>query len=73
MPCELCNWGDRADEGVLVAFEAGVFLQTEDGAISEDGLVEDLQKQVSAPIKREWSWVFTDLQEVNPDKNHQNH
>ena len=44
LPCELGNWGDRADEGVLVAFEAGVFLKTEDGAISENGLVKDLQK-----------------------------
>jgi hypothetical protein len=47
----LGNWGNRADEGVLVAFEAGVFLQTEDGAISEDGFVEDLQQQASVPIK----------------------
>lgn len=51
MPCELGNWGDRADEGVLVALEAGVFLQTEDGAISEDGFVEDLQEQASVPTK----------------------
>ena len=51
LPCKLGNWGDRADEGVLVAFEAGVFLKTEDGAISEDGFVEDLQKQGSVQTK----------------------
>ncbi len=47
LPCELGNRGDRADEGVLVAFEACVSLQTEDGAVSEDGFVEDLQQQAS--------------------------
>ena len=55
LPRELGNCGDRADEGVLVAFEAGVFLQTEDGAISENGFIEDLQKQSSVPINRNWS------------------
>ena len=50
MPCELGNWGDRADEGVLVAFEAGVFLQTEDGAISEDGLVQNLPRICQSPL-----------------------
>lgn len=42
LPCELGNRRDRADERVLVAFEAERFADAKDGSVSEDGLVEDL-------------------------------
>jgi hypothetical protein len=59
LPRELRNWSDRADEGVLVAFETSVFLQTEDRAISEDRLVENLgrRKSQSPSMEGYWQWV----------------
>jgi hypothetical protein len=59
LPRELRNWSDRADEGVLVAFETSVLLQTEDRAISEDRLVENLERRKSQPPSMEgyWQWV----------------
>jgi len=56
LPRELRNWSDRADEGVLVAFETSVFLQTEDRAISEDRLVENLGRRKSQSPSMEGYW-----------------
>ena len=50
LPCELRNWCNRADEGVLIAFEACVFLQTEDRTIPKDRLVENLQRRRCQPL-----------------------
>ena len=42
LPDELGEGGDGADDGVLVASEVGVLGEAEDGAVPENGLVEDL-------------------------------
>jgi hypothetical protein len=42
----------------LVALEAGVFLQTEDRAISEDGLVENLRRGKSQSLS---IWGYGDI------------
>lgn len=47
LPGELGDGRDGADEGVLVSREVGVFLEVEDGAGAEDGLVEDLEGRIS--------------------------
>lgn len=44
LPCQLGNGGHGADEGVLIAHEARVFLEAVRGAVAEDGLVENLQE-----------------------------
>lgn len=73
LPCECCNWGDRADEGVLIANESSVFLQTEDRAISENTLVENLQRKSQHSAIGAARMAETHLQEVDPDQDHQNH
>jgi hypothetical protein len=52
LPQQLGDGCYGSDERVLVAFEACVFSETEDGAVSEDGLVEDL-KEVDPDEERE--------------------
>ena len=47
LPCELGNWRDASNERVLVAFEMGILLETEDAAIPQHGLVQDLKDHLS--------------------------
>jgi hypothetical protein len=44
LPKQLGDGCYGSNERVLVAFEARVFAETEDGAVSEDGLVENLKE-----------------------------
>lgn len=48
LPDELGDGGDGADNGVLVAGEVRVLGEAKDGAVPEDGLVEDLRGSVEA-------------------------
>lgn len=43
-PNQLCDGGHGADEGVLVAGKVAVLAKAIDGAVAENGLVEDLEE-----------------------------
>ena len=44
LPCELGDRSDRAQEGVLITGEFGVFLKTEQRTVTEYRLVQDLEE-----------------------------
>ena len=47
LPGQLGDGRDGADEGVFVSCEIGVFLEVEDGAGAEDGLIKDLVRRIN--------------------------